>query len=72
MSELPPEIFWNSLETPIPKSMEFIPNARVEMSQLEKQNQLLKAVLVGLGIIAVGAVIYFLYKSNQDEKRKTR
>jgi hypothetical protein len=42
------------------------------MGQLEKQNQLLKAVLVGLGIIAVGAVVYILYKPNQDKKRKTR
>jgi hypothetical protein len=72
MSEIPPEIFWSSLETPIPKSLEFVPNAQVQMSQLEKQNQLLKAVLVGLGIIVVGAVIYILYKTNQDGKRKTR
>ncbi len=66
------ETLWQQLENSVPTSMEFIPSASVQMGQLEKQNQLLKAVLVGLGIIAVGAVIYILYKTNQDEKRKTR
>lgn len=65
------ESLWQQLENPVPECMEFLPNASVQMGQLEKQNQLLKAFLVGLGVIAVGTIIYFLYKSNQDEKRKT-
>ena len=65
------ESLWQQLEKPVPACMEFVPNASVQMGQLGKQNQLLKVVLIGLGVIAVGAVIYVLYKSHQDEKRKT-
>jgi hypothetical protein len=65
------ESLWQQLENPVPACMEFVPNASVQMGQLGKQNQLLKVVLVGLGVIAVGAIIYVLYKSHQDEKRKT-
>jgi hypothetical protein len=65
------ESLWQQLENPVTACMEFVPNASVQMGQLGKQNQLLKVVLVGLGVIAVGAIIYVLYKSNQDEKRKT-
>ena len=65
------ESLWQQLEKPVPACMEFVPNASVQMGQLGKQNQLLKVVLLGLGVIAVGAIIYVLYKSNQEEKRKT-
>jgi hypothetical protein len=65
------EALWQQLENSVPRSMEIIPKASVQMGQLEKQNQMLKILLVGLGVIAVGAVIYVLYKSNQYEKRKT-
>jgi hypothetical protein len=56
----------------MPARMDFVPNASVQVGQLQKQNQMLKILLIGLGVIAVGAVIYTLYKSYQDEKRKTR
>jgi len=72
MSEIPQEIFWSSLETPIPKSMEFRPNASVEVDQLQKDKQFLTMALVGLGIIASVLLIYLASNSNQDEKRKTR
>ena len=65
------ESLWQQLENPVPACMDFVPNASVQMGQLQKQNQMLKILLVGLGVIAVGAVIYVLYKSHQDEKRKT-
>ena len=65
------ESLWQQLEKPVPACMEFVPNASVQMGQLGKQNQLLKVVLLGLGVIAVGAIIYVLYKSKQEEKRKT-
>ena len=72
MENLSAEILWSELHESIPASLDFVPNASVQMGQLEKQNQMLKILLVGLGVIAVGAVIYVLYKSHQDEKRKTR
>jgi hypothetical protein len=65
------ESLWQQLENPVPACMEFVPDASVKMVQFEKQNQLLKVALIGLGVIAVGAVIYTLYKSYQEEKRKT-
>ena len=65
------ESLWQQLENSVPECMEFVPNASVQMGQLGKQNQSLKVVLIGLGVIAVGAIIYIFYKSNQDEKRKT-
>ena len=65
------ESLWQQLENPVPACMEFVPNASVQMGQLGKQNQMLKILLIGLGVITVGAVIYVLYKSHQEEKRKT-
>ena len=65
------ESLWQQLENPVPACMDFVPNASVQVGQLQKQNQMLKILLIGLGVIAVGAVIYVLYKSHQDEKRKT-
>ena len=71
MENLSAETLWAELHESIPASMDFVPNASVQMGQLQKQNQMLKILLVGLGVIAVGAVIYILYKSHHDEKRKT-
>lgn len=65
------ESLWQQLENPVPACMDFVPNASVQVGQLQKQNQMLKLLLIGLGVIAVGAVIYVLYKSHQEEKRKT-
>jgi hypothetical protein len=63
------EALWQQLENSVPRSMEIIPKASVQMGQLEKQNQMLKILLVGLGVIVVGAVIYTLYKSYQEKKK---
>ena len=71
MENLSAETLWAELHESIPGSMDFVPNASVQMGQLQKQNQMLKLLLIGLGVISVGAVIYVLYKSHQDEKRKT-
>ncbi len=71
MENLSAETLWAELHESIPASLDFIPNASVQVGQLQKQNQMLKILLIGLGVIAVGAVIYVLYKSHQDEKRKT-
>jgi len=71
MENLSAETLWAELHVPIPANMEFVPNASVQMGQLGKQNQMLKILLIGLGVITVGAVIYVLYKSHQEEKRKT-
>lgn len=65
------ESLWQQLENPVPACMDFVPNASVQVGQLQKQNQMLKLLLIGLGVIAIGAVIYVLYKSHQEEKRKT-
>ena len=65
------ESLWQQLENPVPACMDFVPNASVQVGQLQKQNQMLKILLIGLGVIAVGGVIYVLYKSHQEEKRKT-
>ncbi len=72
MENLSAETLWAELHEPMPARMDFVPNASVQVGQLQKQNQMLKILLIGLGVIAVGAVIYTLYKSYQDEKRKTR
>ena len=58
--------FWSSLETPMPKSVAFVPNASVEVGQLQKENQFLTIALIGLGIVAGAALIYFVF----EEKRK--
>lgn len=65
------ESLWQQLENPVPACMDFVPNASVQVGKLQKQNQMLKILLIGLGVIPVGAVFYVLYKSHQDEKRKT-
>lgn len=66
------ESLWQQLENPVPACMEFVPDASVKMGHFEKQNQLLKVALIGLGVIAVGAIIYVFYNSRKDEKRKAR
>lgn len=60
------ESLWQQLENPVPECMEFVPNASVEVSQLQKKNQFLAMALVGLGIVAGAALIYFVF----EEKRK--
>lgn len=66
MKNVSSESFWSSLETPLPKSVAFVPNASVEMGQLQKENQYLTIAIVGLGIVAGVALIYFVF----EEKRK--
>ena len=60
------ESLWQQLENSVPECMEFVPNASVEVSQLQKKNQFLAMALVGLGIVAGVALIYFVF----EEKRK--
>ena len=66
MKNVSSESFWSSLETPIPNRLAFVPNASVEVSQLQKENQFLTIALVGLGIVAGVALIYFVF----EEKRR--
>ena len=70
MKNLSSESFWSSLETPIPNRLAFVPNASVEVGQLQKQNQYLSIAIVALGIIAGGVIIYSLIESKSKELHK--
>ena len=70
MNNLSLEEFYRSLEVPLPKSMEFVPNAGVQMGQLEKENQFLTIALVGLVVVAGAALIYFVFESKRKEIRR--
>ncbi len=67
MKNLSSESFWSSLETPIPNRLAFVPNASVEVGQLQKENQYLTIALVGLGIVAGVALIYFVFEEKRRE-----
>ena len=67
MKNLSSESFWSSLETPLPMSVAFVPNASVEVGQLQKENQYLTIAIVALGIIAGGVIIYSLIESKSKE-----
>ena len=64
------ESFWSSLETPIPNRLAFVPNASVEVVQLQKENQFLTIALVGLGIVAGVALIYFVFEEKRWEVQR--
>ena len=70
MKNLSSESFWSSLETPIPNRLAFVPNASVEVGQLQKQNQYLTIALVGLGIVAGVALIYFVFEEKRREVQR--
>jgi EamA domain-containing membrane protein RarD len=70
MKNLSSESFWSSLETPLPMSVAFVPNASVEVGQLQKENQFLTIALVGLGIVAGVALIYFVFEENRREMQR--
>lgn len=61
------ELLWQQLENPVPTSMEFFPNASVEVGQLQKDKQFLTIALVGLGVVAGIALIYFVFKEKRRE-----
>ena len=67
MENLPAEILWAELHVPIPASMDFVPNASVEVGQLQKEKQFLTIALVGLGLVAGLALIYFVFESKKKE-----
>ena len=64
------ESLWQQLENPIPTSMEFLPNASVEVGQLEKENQFLTIALVGLVVVAGAALIYFVFEEKRKEMQR--
>ena len=70
MKNLSSDGFWSSLETPMPKSVAFVPNASVEVGQLKQENQFLTIALVGLGIVAGVAVIYFVFEEKRREVQR--
>jgi hypothetical protein len=70
MKNLSSESFWSSLETPLPMSVAFVPNASVEVGQLQKENQYLTIALVGLGIIAGVALIYIVFEEKRREVQR--
>jgi hypothetical protein len=70
MKNVSSESFWSSLETPLPKSVAFVPNASVEVGQLQKENQYLTIAIVGLGIVAGVALIYFVFEENRREMQR--
>ena len=70
MKNVSSESFWSSLETPLPKSVAFVPNASVEVGQLQKENQFLTIAIVALGMIAGGVIIYSLIESKSKELQK--
>jgi hypothetical protein len=70
MKNVSSESFWSSLETPLPKSVAFVPNASVEVGQLRKENQYLTIAIVGLGIVAGVALIYFVFEEKRREVQR--
>ena len=64
------DAIWQQLENPIPTSMEFLPNASVAVGQLQKEKQFLTIALVGLGIVAGAALIYFVFEEKRKEIRR--
>ncbi len=64
------ESLWQQLENPVPACMEFVPNASVEVGQLQKKNQFLTMALVGLGIVAGVALIYFVFEEKRREVQR--
>ena len=70
MKNLSSESFWSSLETPFPNRLAFVPNASVEVGQLQKENQFLTIALVGLGIVAGVALIYFVFEEKKREVQR--
>ena len=70
MKNVSSESFWSSLETPIPNRLAFVPNASVEVGQLQKENQFLTIALVGLGIVAGVALIYFVFEEKRREVQR--
>jgi hypothetical protein len=70
MKNLSSGSFWSSLETPIPNRLAFVPNASVEVGQLQKENQFLTIALVGLGIVAGVALIYFVFEEKRREVQR--
>lgn len=64
------ESLWQQLENPVPACMEFVPNASVEVGQLQKKNQFLTIALVGLGIVAGVALIYFVFEEKRREVQR--
>jgi hypothetical protein len=70
MKNLSSESFWSSLETPIPNRLAFVPNASVEVGQLQKENQYLTIAIVGLGIVAGVALIYFVFEEKRREVQR--
>jgi hypothetical protein len=70
MKNLSSESFWSSLETPLPMSVAFVPNASVEVGQLQKENQYLTIAIVALGMIAGGVIIYSLIESKSKELQR--
>lgn len=70
MKNMSSESFWSSLETPIPNRLAFVPNASVEVVQLQKENQFLTIALVGLGIVAGVALIYFVFEEKRWEVQR--
>jgi hypothetical protein len=70
MKNLSSESFWSSLETPIPNRLAFVPNASVEVGQLQKENQYLTIAIVALGLIAGGVIIYSLIESKSKELQR--
>jgi hypothetical protein len=48
-------------------SVAFVPNASVEVGQLQKENQYLTTALVGLGVVAGIALIYFVFEEKRRE-----
>jgi hypothetical protein len=70
MKNVSSESFWSSLETPLPKSVAFVPNASVEVGQLQKENQYLTIAIVGLGIVAGVALIYFVFEEKRREVQR--
>jgi hypothetical protein len=70
MKNVSSESFWSSLETPLPNSVAFVPNASVEVGQLQKENQYLTIAIVALGMIAGGVIIYSLIESKSKELQR--
>jgi hypothetical protein len=59
------DALWQQLENPIPTCMEYVPNASVQIEQLEMRNETSSYLLIGCLILLTGVAIYAMVDANR-------
>ena len=61
------DALWQQLENPIPTCMEYVPNASVQIEQLEMRNESSSYLLIGCLILLTGVVLYTSIVDRSDQ-----